>query len=66
MADVGDPYWAVIFQPWRDEPVMHKLDFWGAFKHRTACGRTIGSNKPLLPMKHAKKFATQCKGCFPE
>ena len=52
------PVWGIIFKPWEDEPVYHKL---GAMR-RTSCGRTITA--PMFPMKHCVKIGRPCKGCF--
>lgn len=61
--------WAVILNIWADEPVFHVLedpmkprliDYHGRY---TQCGRRVGSGKPLLPRKHAVKFARRCKSC---
>jgi len=60
--DVGAlEQWAVVFRPWQDEPVFHRL----GDRRRTPCGRVIGVDLPWLPMKHARKFARPCRGCWP-
>lgn len=53
--------WAVIFKPWPDEPVYHRLDL----HFKTKCGRPIGLHTPMWPFKHAKRIGRACKGCFP-
>ena len=65
MLDVEEPYWGIIFKPWQDIPVAHRMrrtDEPGWF---TACGRRVGLSTPMFPWKHVKKFARPCKGCFP-
>lgn len=32
---------------------------------RTKCGRVISVHRVGIPMKHARKFAQECRGCFP-
>lgn len=57
--------WCAIFNIWADEPVFHELRQ-PYFPHETVCGRKIGTGKPLLPKKHARKFARPCKSCAQE
>lgn len=54
--------WAVILKPWLDEPIYHVA---GATPTVTRCGRKVGPFMPWLPMKHVRKFARACEGCFP-
>jgi hypothetical protein len=53
--------WAIIFKPWPDEPVYHGFAGVG----QTLCGRKIGLYHPMIPMKHALKFARPCRSCYP-
>jgi len=60
--------WAMIFKPWDDVPVYHRLKasyrFYGDALE-TACGRKVGLHKSFWPFKHAKRIGRACKGCFP-
>lgn len=32
----------------------------------TVCGRVIDAKRVGIPTKHARKFAKECRGCFPQ
>lgn len=68
LGGVEAPQWAVIFNPWTDEPVYHRLGVRRPWHggDTTACGREVDAFKPWLPFKHVVKFGRPCKGCFPE
>lgn len=55
------PVWGIVFKPWEDEPVYHRL---GSTRLHTACGRPVGTTTPMLPFKHVTKFGRPCRGCF--
>lgn len=57
--------WAAIFNIWADEPVYHEVRHTPQGRY-TVCGRRVGTGKPLLPQKHAEKFARPCKSCAQE
>ena len=53
----------------KDEPTYHayaqqRAHTFGA-PDRTVCGREISTGRVGIPTKHARKFAKECKGCFP-
>lgn len=52
--------WAVILNIWRDDPIYHSLGRGGLV---TRCGRKVGVSTPLMPRKHAEKFARHCRSC---
>lgn len=58
-----EPLWAIIFKIWDEQPTYHRLRI--GETDTTACGRQVGIYKPLLPMKHARKFGKRCRGCWP-
>lgn len=57
------PHWAVILDISKDEPTFHA--FAQTEIDRTLCGRLIGLTRVGIPTRHARKFAQECKSCFP-
>ncbi len=60
-----EPVWAIIFKPWAETPIYHRNVRTSTVIGKTACGRKVHPLTPWLPMKHVKKFARPCRGCFP-
>ena len=54
--------WAIIFKPWLDQPVYHRLES----RDYTVCGREVGLYRPSLPLKHVVKFGRPCRSCWPD
>lgn len=62
-AQKAPPRWAVVLDISKDTPTFHA--YARAENDRTLCGRLIGLNRVGIPMRHARKFAQECRGCFP-
>lgn len=46
----------------KDSPIFHAYE--GATDF-TVCGRRIGIGRVGIPSRHARKFAQECRSCFP-
>lgn len=55
--------WAVILDISKDTPTFHAFD--AETIDKTLCGRYISPTRVGIPARHARKFAQECRGCFP-
>ena len=47
----------------KEHPTFHAFANWAS--DETRCGRRISVNRVGIPTRHARKFAQECRGCFP-